>query len=88
MTAANNNNPVRREFVQLLIRLSKAKPKIRGIHHLVDVRGNYTLCGLKLSRFASGKTRAESTNKVATPSTVDEPLCKHCQRIERRDSAE
>ena len=88
MTEANNNSVVKAPLVQPWIRMSITKVKTGGIHHLVSQRGNYTLCGLKVRPFASGKTKVKADHETSESAVGNELLCKHCERIEKQDSAE
>jgi hypothetical protein len=49
------------------------------IYHLVQQRGEHTLCGLRISRITSqGKTNTlQRINEV----TANLAICKHCERI-------
>lgn len=51
-------------------------------------RGKYTVCGLKLSAFTSGKTKEEAGKEASAFAVGDRSLCKHCERIEKQDSDE
>ena len=52
------------------------------IYHLIAERGNYTLCGLRISVFNT-PTKRFSHDKP-TGEGESETLCKHCERIEKQ----
>lgn len=56
------------------------------IYHLVQPRGQHTLCGLRISRVLS--ERKTNTLQLVNHLTPDLTICKHCERIQRQDLLE
>jgi len=54
------------------------------IYHLVQQRGQQTLCGLRISRVTS--ERKTNTLQLVNDLTPNLTMCKHCERIEGQDS--
>ena len=67
------------------IGMSTLKFKRGDIYHRIAARGNYTLCGLKVSRISVGGVNPGDTSEQVPPSDEAELLCKHCERIERQE---
>ena len=63
--------------------MSNSKIKRGEIYHLPAERGNYTLCGLRISIF---HLPTETFNGEEEESSERGTLCKHCERIEKQDS--
>lgn len=55
-----------------------------GIYHLVQDRGQHTLCGLKVSRVKS--ERQANTLQLANEVQPDLTICKHCERIQGQEN--
>jgi len=53
------------------------------IYHLVQPRGQHTLCGLRISRVMS--ERKTNTLQLVNDLTPNLTICKHCERIQRQD---
>jgi len=63
--------------------MSNSRIKRGEIYHLVAERGNYTLCGLRISLFnIPAKKIGDDKEPVFSQR---ESLCKHCKRIEKQD---
>jgi hypothetical protein len=62
--------------------MSSSRIRKGDIYHLVAERGNYTLCGLRISPFNLAKKKDDS--ETETSSSASELLCKHCERIEKQ----
>lgn len=62
--------------------MSDAGLKKGEIYHLVAKRGNYTLCGLRVSPF-NLPVRTTADKETSTSESGD--LCKHCERIDRQE---
>ena len=56
------------------------------IYHLVQPRGEHTLCGLRISRVMS--ERKASTLQLVTELPPDLTICKHCERIQKQESTD
>jgi hypothetical protein len=56
------------------------------IYHLVQPRGQHTLCGLRISRVLS--ERKTNTLQLVNDLTPNLTICKHCERIQRQDLLE
>lgn len=70
-------------LVQPWICMSKSRIKRGEIYHLVAERGNYTLCGLRISLFNIPARKLGDDEAPALEPR--ESLCKHCERIEKQD---
>jgi len=70
-------------LVQPWMCMSNSKIKRGEIYHLVAERGNYTLCGLRIS-LLNLSTRKLGDDKAPVLGQR-ESLCKHCERIEKQD---
>jgi hypothetical protein len=66
--------------------MSTLKFKRGDIYHVIASRGNYTLCGLKVSRMNAGGANLGDTDERPPASAEGELLCKHCERIERQEA--
>jgi hypothetical protein len=53
------------------------------IYHLVQPRGQHTLCGLRISRITS--ERKTNTLQIVNDLSPNQTICKHCARIQRQD---
>jgi hypothetical protein len=53
------------------------------IYHLVQPRGQHTLCGLRISRVMS--ERKTSMLQLKDEMQPDLSICKHCKRIREQD---
>jgi len=53
------------------------------IYHLVQPRGQHTLCGLRISRITS--ERKTNTLQLVNDVTPNLTICKHCERIKTQD---
>ena len=56
------------------------------IYHLVQPRGQHTLCGLRISRVMS--ERKTNTLQLVNDLTPTLTICQHCERIQRQDLLE
>jgi hypothetical protein len=56
------------------------------IYHLVQPRGQHTLCGLRISRVMS--ERKTNTLQIVNDLTPNLSICKHCERIQAQESVE
>jgi len=65
-------------LVQPWMCMSNSRIKRGEIYHLVPERGNYTLCGLRISLINT------PTKKFGQDKEPGEFLCKHCERIEKQ----
>jgi len=57
---------------------------LNDIYHLVQRRGEHTLCGLRISRVRSKQGTA--TLQLIDELTPELMICKHCKRIREQDS--
>jgi len=58
-----------------------ATKPLSGVYHLMPRRGgDYTLCGLRVSRIPSGEKTA-GTLQVVEAVPPGKTICKHCERI-------
>ena len=53
------------------------------IYHLVQPRGQHTLCGLRISRVTA--ERKTNTLQLVYDLTPNLSICKHCERIQKQD---
>lgn len=61
------------------MRVSKTK---KGRMHLIAGDDDYTLCGLRLSRFSEQSSELDVTDSLEmTVLSTTHLLCKHCERI-------
>lgn len=56
---------------------------LTDIYHLVQRRGEHTLCGLRISRVQS--KQVANTLQLINELTPELTICKHCQRIRGQD---
>ena len=56
------------------------------IYHLVQPRGQHTLCGLRISRVMS--ERKTNTLQLVNDLTPNLTICKHCERIQGQEARE
>ena len=54
------------------------------IYHLVQRRGEHTLCGLRISRVKS--EQKANTLQLIDQLTPNLMICKHCERIKEQES--
>ena len=54
------------------------------IYHLVQPRGQHTLCGLRISRVTS--ERKTNMLQLVNELPPNLTICKHCERIKEQDS--
>jgi len=54
------------------------------VYHLVQPRGEHTLCGLRVSRVKS--EQKANTLQLINQLTPNLTICKHCERIREQES--
>jgi hypothetical protein len=57
-----------------------AAKRVTQIYHLMPDSGNYTLCGLRISRLPLGTKLPGNLQLVEKP-PPSKTICKHCERI-------
>ena len=75
----NRPGPVAEVVAMYAIKLSTE------VYHLVQCRGQDTLCGLRVSRVSSERNGGGLQMVGELPTT--KKICKHCERIQSQDEA-
>lgn len=54
---------------------------LNDIYHLVQPRGNHTLCGLRISRIPMG-AKLPGNLQLVESLPPNKTICKHCERLQ------
>ena len=61
-----------------------ARSENSRVYHIIPRGLQFTLCGLRVSRLVVTGRQHERVH-FGPEKPADQPLCKHCERIERKD---